>query len=183
MRYIVFVVMVSLIFMAAGCVPSLHGLYSGDTLTFESSLGGRWLDDDENEIWRFSVRPDSSYELTYTKDGSTAQFDAHLLRLDGRLYLDTYPEEEISNDLLELHLVPAHIFGQLQMRGDSLWLSLLESEWLEKGIESGRISIGHEKVENGIVLTASTPDLQAFVRKYADDSEAWGEPAELHREK
>jgi len=52
---------------------------------------------------------------------------------------------------------------------------------LEKAIAKRKVKIRHQRLEDGIVLTASTEELQKFVLKYAD--EAFSDFSEFHRRK
>jgi hypothetical protein len=84
----------------AGCVPvmSLHPLYTEQDVVFEEKLLGLWVDDPNGPeaTWEFR-RPDESkkeYELIFSdKKGQKGIFDAHLVKLNERFFLDVYPKE------------------------------------------------------------------------------------------
>ena len=84
----------------AGCVPvmSLHPLYTEQDAVFEAKLLGVWVDDpnEAKAIWEYK-RPDESkaeYELIYSdNEGKKGVFAAHLVKLEGRFFLDAYPKE------------------------------------------------------------------------------------------
>jgi len=67
-----------------GCVPSLHELYTDDTLIFDPAIAGKWQQEDET-VWEFV--PDEkakSYQLTiHEKDAPKSKLVAHLVDLDG----------------------------------------------------------------------------------------------------
>ncbi len=172
-----------LILLALGCVPSLYPLYNDSDLIQKPGLIGTWINDDNTEIWEFSLASDSvSYNLSQTTKGDTKRFEAYLLQLDKILYVDTYPVDEFKNDFYQLHFVPAHIFGKAELSGDSLSLSLFDGDWLREKIDSGYIKIAHEDVDNSLILTAQTADLQRLIRVDAkDDPGAFGSPTILHR--
>ena len=58
-------------------------------------------------------------------------------------------------------------------------LRYLDPEWLESRIESGSISIRHEMVEDAVVLTAPTEELQRLMTALASDPEAFSDPIVL----
>ena len=60
-------------------------------------------------------------------------------------------------------------------------MNMLDGEWLDAMINSGELTIPHEAIEEGTVLTASTEELQKLAIKYADDSEAFSNMAALRR--
>jgi hypothetical protein len=168
--------------LLAGCVPSLYPLYTDSDLTQDQNLIGIWVNDDSTEVWEFSLASDSiSYDLTQTEKGDSKYFEAYLLKLDGVLYLDTYPDEEIKNEFYKIHLVPSHIFGRIEIGSDSLGLSLFDADWLKDKIDKGEINIEHKEVENSLILTASTTDLQTLIKRYANDPDAFSDPTVLHR--
>ena len=54
---------------------------------------------------------------------------------------------------------------------------------MEKLLKEEPNAIKHELVEDGIILTASTEQLQQFVLKYADDERVFSEETTLTRSK
>jgi hypothetical protein len=154
--------------IVGGCIPSLHPLYTDETLIFEEKLIGKWTGGD-NEIWQFSKANEKEYELRIVKDEKEGRFEAHLLELDGKMYLDLYPGENESmenmNDYYKLHLVAAHTF---------LWINLtepnLQLNWfMQKLLEDDPNLLRHETInKDQIILTASTEELQRFVIENAD---------------
>ncbi|MHC4154209.1 MAG: hypothetical protein ACYST6_04725 [Planctomycetota bacterium] len=212
----------------AGCVPvmSLHPLYTEQDVAFEEKLLGVWVNDpnDPEEIWEFK-RPDESkaeYELIFSdKEGKRGIFAAHLVKLDGRLFLDAFPKEfpcEVDDpNKTDWHynaffMVPAHTFmtvdcieplqavskclsedepvdedslKSLSTDYDSvLKLRLTNGEEFEKLLEQDPNAVKHAKMENnGLILTASTRQLQEFVLKYADDERVFSDVKVLVRRK
>jgi hypothetical protein len=169
--------------LLAGCVvPSLHALFTDEDLVFDPNLIGTWAKEGEEDTWTFQEGAGKAYKFIYTEKETPAEFEAHLGRLDKFLFLDTYPEEpEIENDLYKLHLIPAHIFFKIWVKDDTLRLAALDPDWLKNMIDQKKVNIAHERVEDSIVLTASTKALQEFVLKYAEDAEAFSDPEEMYR--
>jgi hypothetical protein len=183
-RFLLFAT-IALLICATGCVPSLYPLYTDSDLIQNPQLEGRWVNNDRTETWEFSLAEDSiSYDLTYTENerDDTKHFKAHLLMLDSLIYLDTYPVEEIKNDFYRLHLIPAHVFGRVEMEGDTLGLALFNTDWLRDMIKKGTVEIAHENVEEGLVLTAPTGKLQQLIIKHAKEPRAFSDLSVLHRE-
>ena len=171
-----------------GCVPSLHPLYTDKELVFNPALVGTWLDvDDEKDTWTFRKSEEKAYKLIqYQSKGDTAEFEVHLVQLGEFLFLDTQVEgpEMINNDFYRMHFIPGHIFSRVRLEGDNLSLAMLDPDSLKKMIEEKKADIGHELFgDDGIVLTAPTAELQKFMLKSAGDTEAFGEPMKLKRQK
>jgi hypothetical protein len=166
-----------------GCVPSLHPLYTESDRTTESDLLGTWSQADTKDIWEFESSSDESYILTYTEKGVAAKFQANLVQLGDYLFLDLYPAEEadVRNDLMKLHLVPAHTFARLNIKEDTLEIAMVDNDWLRGKLTRKELSIPHQALVDGVVLTASTKELQAFVTKVAAIPEAFAKPTILKR--
>lgn len=171
--------------LLAGCwTLSIEPLYTEETLTFTQDLAGTWgdPDDSDDDTWTFLAESDSSYSLIVTQVGEPdGGFEAHLVRLDGRLYLDLIPEQpECGGEMYVSHMLPGHSFWSVSLEGDVLSLDILDTEWIKENIEAGRVAIDHVRRDDAVVLTASTPALQQFVIAHAD-SAFTGEPLVLER--
>jgi hypothetical protein len=185
MRWILLIALIIIAACIAGCVPSLYPLYTDSDLIQNPNLVGNWVNHDSSETWEFSLGDDRiSYNLIYTETekNDTKHFRAYLLELDSITYLDTYPLEEINNDFYRLHVIPAHVFGKIEIERDSLSLSLFNTDWLRDMITKGKVNIAHENVEEGIVLTAPTGKLQQLIIKHANEPKAFSDLSVLHRE-
>ena len=79
----------------------------------------------------------------------------------------------------ELHLIQGHWVFRVWLDGDKLRIADLSEDWFRGAVNQGKVEIGHEEVNNTLVLTASTPDLRAFLLEYAGDQDAFPEPEEV----
>ena len=183
MRAIKLMIALGLAALMAGCVPSLHPLFTEEDLVYDPALVGTWAEKEGEDIWTFRKSGENAYDLIYTEEGVPARFDAHLVRIGEFLFLDTYPgEPDIKNGFYLVHLVPAHTFLRIWIERDILRYAMLDLDWLKKMIAEKKVDIAHEQVDGGIVLTASTKELQEFFLKYAEDDEAFSDLKELHRQ-
>ena len=160
----------ALTLMAAACVPSYHPIYSDDTLVFDERLVGAWKESEGSDTWTFEAAPAKAYELTLTGGGSSSVFEAHLARLGDVLVLDLFPKARgSSQDFTNAHFVKAHTFLRVELDDSKLGLRVIDGEWLGKRLEKRPAALAHvRRDENEVLLTASTAELQAFVRKNAD---------------
>jgi len=78
----------------------------------------------------------------------------------------------------ELHLIQGHRVSRVWLDGDTLRLADLSEDWFREAVNQGKLEVGHEEVNDTLVLTASTADLQAFLREHAGDEGAFPEPEE-----
>ncbi|HOW24691.1 MAG TPA: hypothetical protein PK711_03405 [Bacteroidales bacterium] len=184
--------------LVAGCIPSLHPLYTDRDRKRMDVITGDWLSDDSSSMYRIMADPDEpSYVFTYTDlsrkgnlfthDSSRADFIVNLVSLNGSDFMDFFPGDNDDlqnlNMLLQVHLIPAHTFAKFRVTQDTIIIWRFDPEWLEELFDENRIRISHEKMDDQIVLTASTEELQKFVSKYADDPAAYVEPEVLIRQR
>lgn len=171
--------------LISGCVvTSLHPLFTEKDVIFDPALIGTWVEENEKETWTFQKAGDYTYDLFYEGEGESAKFEAYLVRLRKFEFLDIYPREpEIKNDFYKLHLIPAHTFSRIWKDGDVLRIAMLDPDWLKGLIAQKKVKIAHERLDDRIILTASTKELQNFLLKYAENVNAFPDPAELRRQK
>jgi hypothetical protein len=184
--------------LMGGCVPvmSLHPLYEKDDVVFEQKLLGFWTDDvnDPDILWDFE-RPDPNsdeYRLIYwDKENNKGIFKVHLVKLDGKLFLDVYPasypsgKDEFEDMKLAYNgffFTPNHSFVKINSLDPNLSVQVSDDDELKKLLKDDPNAVKYEDVEDrGIVLTDSTKGLQAFVLKYADDERLFGDEVTLIR--
>ena len=164
-----------------GCLPSLHPLYTDDTLVFRAELIGKWSHEDS--IWEFRDAGDMEYELR-TFDGQQGRFSAHLVQLDDMLFLDIYPADDDLEEMQSFaatHLVPAHTFMKVEQIDPNLVLRLLDAGEVGSMLDDDPNLLKHEETEDRLVLTASTQELQAFMLAFGHEEDLFGEATEFTR--
>ena len=164
-----------------GCLPSLHPLYTDDTLVFRDELLGKWSHEDG--IWEFRDAGDMEYELRVF-DGQQGRFSAHLVQLDDMLFLDIYPADDDLEEMQSFsatHLVPAHTFMKVEQIDPNLVLRLLDAGEVGNMLDDDPNLLKHEETEDRLVLTASTEELQAFLLAFGHEEDLFGEATEFTR--
>lgn len=170
--------------MTSGCYVTLHPFVTEDVRVYEPALAGTWIDPaDNNETWTFTPARASSpehYIVEITDDGRVARFTGELARIDDLLVLDLAPgdnEEQcglLDHGWFQMHIVGVHSFMRVRLDGDTLELSLVDTDWLDDAIERTTVTIAHERIDRLVsnehdtrrLLTASPKDMQALVRAY-----------------
>ena len=183
--------------LLVGCVPvmSLHPLYTDKEVVFEKDLLGAWVDDSNETTWQFKCadRSEKTYELIFSDDdGQKGLFVAHLVKLQNRLFLDIFPseppwKEEDPNKVEWVYntvfFVPFHTFIKIESIESQLKMRLTNDDNMKKLFREDPNAVRHELVDDRLILTASTKELQAFVLKYADDSRVFADETILNRRK
>lgn len=115
-----------------------------------------------------------------SEGGDTLQ--PHLAEVGDGLYATVVrvPQASTGNagGSYELHLIQGHWVFRVWLDGDTLRLADLNEDWFKEAVNQGRVEIGHEEVNDTLVLTASTPALRAFLQEHAGDEGAFPEPEE-----
>lgn len=166
-----------------GCVAvSLHPLYTEKDLVWEPKLLGAWGDvgNTTGEQWTFT-RPDEAekaYLATITSTTETNSLTMHLVKLDTNLFFDASlsPEDahKLEKTMGSALLVPGHLFAKVALTPSTLRIAWLDQDWLVGVVTNTPSPLKYEIVEKDrIVLTASTAELQAFIRKHANNPEAF----------
>lgn len=155
-----------LVLLLSGCLPSLYQLYTDETLVFEEGLIGKWRTD-EDDIWQFRKAGEKKYELRiYDMEEECVRFEVHLVKIKGMMFLDLYPDGEQINDLddfYKMHLVAVHTFMKVDRIDPNLQLRIIDYDEVEDMLEDNPDALKHEVVDERIVLTATTEQLQEFV--------------------
>jgi hypothetical protein len=159
--------------LLGSCVPSLHPLYTEKELVFEEKLLGVWAENGSKWVFEKGSDP-NSYDLTVIDEEGKGEFIAHLVKIDKMLFLDLFPKEpELqTNNFYKIHLLPAHTFMKVEQIEPILKMSMMDPEKIEDMLENDPNLIKHEILEDQnqkLVLTASTKELQQFMKEHAED--------------
>ena len=172
-----------IIVLLGGCVPSLHELYTEDTVVFDEALLGKWVHDEE--IWQFDrAAEDKAYNLVITQEEEQKSvLVGHLVKMDNKLFLDLYPGDmELDvGEFYKMHLLPAHTFLKVDAIEPQLAIRAMTPDTLEQMLKEKPKLIKHEIIDDRLVLTASPKELQAFLKAHADDEDFFGDVAEFSR--
>lgn len=178
----------ALLTLFAGCVvTSVYPFYTAKDVVFDPALLGAWAEagstNAANENWRFEKAAGQAYLLTVQDNDERTEFDTHLFKLKGRLFLDLYPRERPN------HSFPPHYLLKVTRLKPALELEALDYDWLKQLIEKEPQAIRHlvapkklgETGDGDLVLTADTAALQRFILRHEKTAGAFGKATVLHR--
>ena len=106
-----------------------------------------------------------------------------VINLNNRYFLDLSLFEIGSGgrSMVSYHQFPVHTFSRISILKDEMGIEFFKSDWIEDLIRENRVRIKHEKVDDKILVTAGTEELQKFIKKYSDDEDAFDDPINLVR--
>jgi hypothetical protein len=155
----------------AGCLSSLHPLYSENTKFFDPGLIGSWVEEGGSDTLIFTETGHKRFQFIYSEKGKRAEFEVYLAKLGETHFIDITPvETKAENDLWSMLMIPAHIFGVYKRVGDQMNINMLNDDRLTEQLKKKTLVLPFEETDNNIVLTASTDQLQKFAQDYATDT-------------
>ena len=187
MKVKLFIALFSVLFVA-GCVPSLHQLWTDKTLVYDEAFVGSFKEGDN--VWQFTGDPnDKSYEVVITEEkGKESKLSAHLVDVEGQFFFDFYPSDDAEiecGDWLRFHILAAHCIFKVEKTETSFSLATMDPEEVEKLLKEKPELIKHEIIKNrdqGIVLTDTPGNLQKFlITAQKLNKEVFGEPGDFVR--
>lgn len=178
--------------LLTACVPSVNPFYTDKDVAFERGLVGSWRsvdEDDGPEQWKFGeAETGRDYRLTVTeKDGKQGEFRATLFELGDHQFLDLIPTDcsyaTNQAELVAVAMVPGHLVLHVAQIEPSLKLAFMDVDWVRKHLEENPRALAHRVGEGdqGILLTASTRDLQRFLLKHLEGGQLFSDYGELQR--
>jgi hypothetical protein len=166
--------------LLAGCIVlSVYPFYTPRDLIFDPGLTGRWVEaKSTNTFWQFDGTGGKFYLLTITDDQSTNAFEANLFQLKQYRFLDLLTTNRDEFTRFEM---PMHLVSRVEHNGTNLSLHFLDYGWLVGLLTNDPTALRHIVVPeepgdtngNMLYLTADTKDLQKFLLKHAEDTNAF----------
>ena len=184
MRIITVLSLMSILFAASGCVPSLHSIVTEETARYDPNLAGTYRQEDM--IWVLEANAATrSYTLRIEEgeegEGKTSILNARLAQLNGQLFLELSPQKAEVGDWVKIHLVPAYTFWKFERTERGFLLAAVNPETVTELLENRPDLVKHENTENGILFTDSAEGLQKFLLLGLNVENFYGQPQELTR--
>jgi hypothetical protein len=164
---------------SSGCIYSLHPWHSG-LMTDDPALHGSWQERDGQDLWIFSPAADSL--LLMVRSGNRCgSLGAGAFQLDGQRYLDLLPAEDPAGaGLLQAHFLPLHGIFRYRLDADTLFISSLDIEDLDKAFSRGECGQATE-VDDRWIMLGDTAELDSLLRTSFASPEFWDESEVLER--
>ena len=150
--------------LSAGCVPSLHPWYADKDVTFEEKLLGVWDQEKDNNLWTFEKGDGEKkfYRLTIvSKDKIPSVLGATLFKVNGKMYLDTFPGSESlqnTNEFFQTNIVGVHQLLRIDSIQPTIQFRMLNPDSIGKMLKAKPDLLAHESPGegDGVLLTAPT---------------------------
>ena len=181
----------------SGCgIFSLHPLYQENDLLINVDIIGTWQSDSENTLIYIDTLKDQLYNFMVVDGEDTLNFKMGLIKLNNQYFIDLFPNDDCSFfsggdcnvwENLSRNYIPAHTFMKFDIAGGKIALTEFDNKRLIRLFHEDKIRLAHEipgdkdDQDAYVVITASTENLQKFIIRYANDSEAFDETEKYHR--
>jgi hypothetical protein len=135
-------------------------------MVFEKSSDGYTMttpDTDDNEVWTSTV---------------------NLVKLGDSIFIDIAPNDEKHDETARVSFptVKVHTFGRIWIEKDKVRMELLDDDGMKKAVVNGKTRLTYVNGDDGLVLTSTTEQLQAFAREHANDKDAFSFEINLKRQ-
>ena len=159
--------------LLGGCVTSVYPTYSDEDIIFDPALLGAWTNEDSSEIYLVSQVESRAYSVVIIdEDCERSTLEMHLAQIGGSKFVDiSYADRD--PDVVSLQ---THVMSRFEQVGSAVRLRSMDPRWLREYLEENPQAIEHLTTgDDEIVITARTPDLQAFQREHEEATDAWNE--------
>ncbi|MFC4635171.1 hypothetical protein ACFO3O_14765 [Dokdonia ponticola] len=195
MKLKAFILLASVLLFSSCIVKSIQPFYTKGDLSYTEKLIGIWTDQkggvwdvismkeqfmkDQKENSNVSEDDKKAFEaykegyiVKYVKKEKEVVFIAMPFQLEGQYFLDFIPFEfdtESINHLAAEHLIKTHSVAKLDINAaQKISFSWLTEERIKTLFNDNKLRLKHEIVgpEEALLLTASSQELSAFLKKY-----------------
>lgn len=175
-----------------GCAPamSLFGLYDASVVTNNDQILGDWEiltadSADKPECCMVFAKSNDGYTMT-TPDKDDKEIwtsSVYLVKLGDSLFIDIAANEEKHNETTRVPFpkMKVHTFGRIWIEKDKVRIELLDDDAVKRAVVKGKTRLTYVDGDDGLVLTSTTEQLQAFAREHANDTDAFSFELNLQR--
>jgi hypothetical protein len=187
-------ILIALCLFIGGCAPvmSLFSLYDKASLTSNDQIVGTWdiVNDDNKDkadCCFVFAKSDNGYSMTVpdTDDKEIWLSTAHLVKLGDAMFVDIEPSSDKPEQTVRIPFptMKVHVFGRIWIEKDSVRMELLDDDGMKAAVASGKTRLTYVNGDDGLALTSTTEQLQAFAREHADDKDAFSFEIKLRRKR
>ena len=185
--------------VATGCdsdgspfITSLQPFYTQLDLEPDSRLNGMWSNKEGDVTFSFEERKEEGKAKEYKlvvmeRDGEqemSGEFEARVVRLGAFDFMDIYPQSsKEGNEFYRAHFTRAHTIARVEISQNSIQMAFLSARWLKAKMDEKSVDIGYVKVEDTLMLTGTTEEVQEVVFSHANDDGAFADSVLLEKQR
>jgi hypothetical protein len=184
--------LVAICLLFGGCGPamSLFSLYDASVVTSDDQIVGNWElltadSDDKPECCMVFAKSGDSYTMTIPdpQDKEIWTSTVNLVKLGDSIFIDIAPDDEKHDQTMRVPFpkMKVHTFGRIWIEKDKVRMELLDDDAVKTAMVRGKTRLTYVDGDDGLVLTSTTEQLQAFAREHAGDTDAFSVEVNLQR--
>ncbi len=173
--------------LGAGCLVdqrSLQPLFQETQLLQVPEVVGTWAEEGEDPlVLRISAADGGIYELDTIERGRVEgrALLVGLGKIGDRFYWDATAKPSDGDGLWAEHTLALHSIARIRIEGDRLEIAPMRSDWLDQAVAEGGVEVAHLRLDDGIILTAATEDLQRLLLDHGEEDAVFAEPVAFAR--
>lgn len=170
-----------------GFVLSLEPYYTPAALESDQALAGAWTTTEGDATFNFEQGERQKYRVVVEEKDegreSSAEFEAHLVRLGALWFIDFLPNGQAGgSEFYQMHWFRAHSIARIELSHDTLQMAFFDATWLQKKIDEKAVEISHQKLDGTLLLTGPTEEVQDLLFLHGNDDGAFPDPITLNRQ-
>jgi hypothetical protein len=191
MRELTQLAVIGALLCSSGCiVVSISPLCPDKDAVFEPALVGTWIES-PSARYTFSKLGENAYRIDVVDGKERQTMTGRLFRLDGTLFLDVSPTDELDElgvpeqavRTLRGWYLPLHLYVRVNQVTPTLSTSAIDESWLKDYLGAHPTALAHLMRGGNVILTGSTADIQEFLRANVNTPGAFEKGTELTRQK
>ena len=163
--------------LLTACVPFYQPLATPQTRVFDPNLVGTWTHG-KQKLSFTAAKDQKSYRAVWDDDGKKASTVAELVALDERRYLDMSASKDIDYPFN----TPVHLIFEVTIDQNRMLFAAMDDSRFRKLLDKGTYKLRYEKRgRDEFLVTASSTEIQAFLRAHAGEAGLFAKPEEYKR--
>ena len=119
-----------------------------------------------------------SYKLSLAPSADGTPFQPRWVKVGDGVYASLVQSQQVSEPdreggSCEVRLTKAHWVFQVWLDGSSLRLADLSEDWFKDAVDQERVHLGFDRIDDTLVVTAATEEVQSFLLEFAGDELAF----------
>jgi len=115
-----------------------------------------------------------SFKLPLAPSADRTPFRPNLVKVGDGLYASLVQGQQASDPSqeggsCEVRLTQAHWVFQVWLDESRLRLADLSEDWFKEAVDQGKVHLGFDRIDDTLVVTGSTEEVQAFLLEFAGD--------------
>jgi hypothetical protein len=170
------------IFCFSGCiVQSLHPFFTEDAVIDAPVKKGNWTMINKKgtlmmpKPWVF----ENNRITVYDEHGASGIVNVVYFKVEDKIFMDAIADDPDKGICTwwAMHLTPVHTICQVKIKSDSVLLSPINYEWIEKAIKDRSLGLPHleRKSQDFLVFTAEPKEWMDFLKRHINDTELFSE--------